>query len=75
MEYATIVYSKGAMMFYELEREVGRENFNKILKYYIENNRFKNVEEKNIKNIVKAVTGKDYQEFFDKWLEESSMDM
>lgn len=69
MEYSSIVYSKGAMMFYELEREIGRENFQKVLKYYVENNKFKNVGEEEIQDIVKAVTGKDYEEFFNKWLE------
>lgn len=67
-EYSGIVYSKGAMMFYELEREVGRENFKKILQYYMSENKFKNVTGKDIKNITKSVTGEDYQEFFDKWL-------
>lgn len=67
-EYSGIVYSKGAMMFYELEREVGRENFQKILRYYMSENKFTNVTGKDIKNITRAVTGKDYQEFFDKWL-------
>jgi hypothetical protein len=67
-EYSGIVYSKGAMMFYELEREVGRENFIKILQYYMSENKFTNVTEKDIKNITKAVTGEDYQEFFDQWL-------
>ncbi len=67
-EYSGMVYSKGAMMFYELEEKVGRENFQKILQYYFKGNQFTNVTGKDIQDITQAVTGKDYQEFFDQWL-------
>lgn len=67
-EYSGIVYSKGAMMFYELERKVGRENFQKILQYYVKENKFTNVTGEVIQDITQAVTGKSYQEFFDSWL-------
>lgn len=67
-EYSGIVYSKGAMMFYQLEQEVGRENFKKILQYYFKENQFGNVTGEGIQNITRAVTGEDYTEFFDQWL-------
>lgn len=67
-EYSGIVYSKGAMMFYQLEEEVGRENFQNILQYYFDENQFTNVTGEDIQNITRAVTGEDYQEFFDQWL-------
>ncbi len=68
-EYSGMVYSKGAMMFYELEREVGREDFQTILQYYLREHQFSNVTGRNIQEITRAVTGQDYDEFFDRWLE------
>ncbi|SJZ90257.1 M1 family metallopeptidase [Garciella nitratireducens] len=66
--YSGIVYGKGAMMFYELEEKVGKENFQKILQHYFKENRFTNATEKDIQDATRSVTGKDYQEFFDQWL-------
>lgn len=67
-EYSGLVYSKGAIMFYQLEKEIGKENMLSILQYYMGENQFTNVQGKDIKSITKAVTGKDYQKFFERWL-------
>lgn len=67
-EYSKIVYSKGAMMFYELEKKVGVKNFREILKYYARENKFSQVTGKSIQKMTNVVTGEDYSEFFNKWL-------
>ncbi len=67
-DYAVLVYYKGAMMHDAIRKEVGDEVFFKILRTYYDKYKFKNATSQDYINVVEEVTGKQWDEFFDKWL-------
>lgn len=67
-EYAIQVYYKGAMMHDAIRREVGDEVFFKILQTYYKEYKFKNASSEDYIDIVEKVTGKEWDDFFNKWL-------
>lgn len=67
-DYGPLVYRKGASMLYELRKEVGDENFSKIMQTYYDKYKFKNAKTKDFIAVVEEVTNKKWNNFFDKWL-------
>lgn len=72
IEYDSLVYGKGAIMFYELRKEMGDETFFKVLNKYFLHNRFKNAKPEDLFKICQEVTGQSWLDFFEQWLYDSS---
>ncbi len=60
-------YEKGGRILHMLKYELGDEAFFAGLKYYLEENKFKNVEIHNLRMAMEAVSGRDLNWFFDQW--------
>ncbi len=61
-------YQKGAWVLYMLDQQLGHETFRKVVKHYLEKNMFGVVNTETFNRSIKKVTGKDYTEFFEKWV-------
>jgi len=68
LAYDSLVYGKAAMMFHELRKEMGDEIFFKVLQEYFRNNKFKNVKFEDLIAVCEEMTGKQWKDFFDRWL-------
>jgi predicted metalloprotease with PDZ domain len=64
----SIGYGKSLMMFHQLRKEVGDENFTSILKEFYKNNKFKTASFNDFKVATNKVTQKDYSDFFKQWV-------
>ena len=62
-------YGKGAMLFHMLEQEIGEDAFNKALKRFVLDYRFKMADWSDLEAIFSDTGGKDLSVFFDQWLE------
>jgi aminopeptidase N len=51
-----------------LREQVGEETMVRILNHYYEHNKLSHVDERDLRRSVNAVTGRDYDWFFDQWL-------
>lgn len=67
-DYALLVYYKGAIMQDTLRREVGDENYFKILNTCFERYKYKNITTENFMKIVEEITKKEWDIFFNTWL-------
>lgn len=67
-DYAVLVYYKGAMMHDAIRDTVGDKTFFKILQTYYNEYKFKNASSQDFIGIVERVTGKEWDDFFNKWL-------
>ncbi|NLI60312.1 MAG: M1 family metallopeptidase [Clostridiales bacterium] len=70
IEYDSLVYGKAAIMFHEIRREMGDEDFFKVLRTYFENNKFQNAKPQDLYRACQEVTGQSWEEFFNQWLYE-----
>ncbi len=68
LEYDSLVYGKGAMMFHHMRERMGDETFFRVLKEYLQDNWLKNVEPETFRIKCEEVTGKSWKDFFDEWL-------
>jgi hypothetical protein len=68
LEYDSLVYGKGAIMFHELRQEMGDETFFKVLREYFENNKYRNAKPKDLYKACQEVSGKSWEDFFLQWL-------
>ena len=57
-------------MFHEIRREMGDEDFFKVLRTYFENNKFQNAKPQDLYRACQEVTGQSWEEFFNQWLYE-----
>ncbi len=62
-------YQKGAWALYFLREEIGKENFRKAVKSYLEKHAFKNVETEDFLSEIEKVSGVNTDEFRKTWLE------
>ncbi len=67
-EYDTLVYKKGAIIFYTIRKDLGDEKFFELLGSYYNKYRFKNATTKDFISEVEGITNKSWGVFFDKWL-------
>lgn len=67
-EYDTLAYKKGAVIFEMLREKTGDDMFLAVLKKYYNDNRFKNANTKDFKNVVETITNKKWDAFFNEWL-------
>lgn len=68
MGYYTLIYNKGAMMFKDLNDELGEENFDKLLKTLFEKYKFKVVKGEELIELTSEIAGRDMSEFYRRWL-------
>ncbi len=62
-------YGKGAMLFHMLKQEIGEDAFNKALKRFVLDYRFKMAGWSELKAVFSDTGEKDLSVFFDQWLE------
>ncbi|MBK8945718.1 MAG: M1 family metallopeptidase [Ignavibacteriae bacterium] len=63
-----IIYNKGAWVLHMLRKEIGDENFFKLLKKYYENYKYKNASTNDFIKIAKEFSKNDLTKFFDQWV-------
>jgi len=66
--YDLVVYGKGASLFDDLRQAVGLQKFYGILQRYYEDNKFKNATAAQLIEACEEVTGKSWDDFFEKRL-------
>lgn len=66
-EYTNIAYNKGAMVFHNLRRLIGEEEFKKVLQTFYETYKYKIATTQNLIDVVDNVTGRDTGGFFQEW--------
>ncbi len=62
------VYQKGSTVIQMLRYVLGDESFKKVIKYYLNQHLYKNVETNDLYQAVQDVTGQSLDWFFDQWL-------
>ena len=62
------VYQKGSTVIQMLRYVLGDEAFKKVIKYYLTNHLYKNVETNDLYQAVQDVTGQSFDWYFDQWL-------
>ena len=67
-EYTYCVYVKGVLMFDSLCQIVGNENFVKSLKYYFDENKFKNVQAEDLIQAFETTCNGKFENFFGSWI-------
>jgi len=66
--YDAVVYGKGAIMFHELHKAMGDEDFREALQIYFENLKFQNATKEDLLACLKEATGKEWDAFLEEWL-------
>ena len=61
-------YQKGAWVLYMLDEQLGHETFRKVIRNYLEKNKFGIVTTESFNKAIREVTGKDFSSFFDQWV-------
>jgi aminopeptidase N len=67
--YQSIVFYKGAMVFHMLRETIGRDQFNKLLRMFLDKYRGQNASIDDFERLTKQVTGTDMRYFFAQWVE------
>lgn len=68
MEYVYVTYVKGVLFFDNLNEMVGDKKFEKSLKYYFEENRYKNATPANMISAFEKICKRNLENFFDSWI-------
>ncbi|HZJ56800.1 MAG TPA: M1 family metallopeptidase [Clostridia bacterium] len=68
VEYDSLVYGKGAIMFHELRQEMGDTAFFGVLKEYFKENMLQNAKPEDLYRACEKITGKAWDDFFRQWL-------
>ncbi len=61
-------YPKGSAVLSMLHYLMGKENFERFIQYYLQQNGFKNVETADFQKAIKDKLGMNYDWFFDQWI-------
>lgn len=68
MDYVYVTYVKGVLFFDNLNELVGNKKFEKSLKKYFEENKYKNAKPENMISAFESVCKKSLESFFDSWV-------
>lgn len=68
--YGAIIYGKGPLFYTELEKLIGREDFEQALRLYFERHRYGVARSSDILAAFEEVTGQDLDAFFYQWVGE-----
>lgn len=66
--YGLLVYEKGPMMFNELEKKLGEDKMNQVLREYFEQYRLKNAKGEDLIRLYEEHYGEELSRVFEKWL-------
>jgi hypothetical protein len=66
--YSPLVYQKGALMFEELEKVVGKEEIDKAFRKYFNDYKFKNAKGSDLIKVFSETIGPEAKEYFEGWL-------
>lgn len=72
-EYAENVYTRAKLVLKAMERSVGPETMERILKTYFQRWKFKHPTTTDFQKTVEDVTGKDWKDFFDQYVYQGQM--
>jgi aminopeptidase N len=64
----SIVYNKGAWVLHMLRKEIGDDNFFKLLRNYFNTYKYKNVSTENLKSLAEEISRIELTKFFDQWV-------
>ncbi len=67
-EYGVFVYRKGAVFFYALEQELGRDTLLEALQTYLERYRYRVARPEDLLHVFEEVSGRDLDEIFAEWV-------
>ncbi len=67
--YGMLVYYKGSMMFYLLEKAIGLERMNQVLSDYFNEYQYHNVSDQELINVFEKHLGEQVRTYFESWLE------
>lgn len=62
------LYPGGAWRLHMLRQKFGTEEFKRVINYYVDQNKYKNVETIDLQRAFEKVTGTNVDSFFDQWL-------
>ncbi len=68
LTYGTTVYDKGATVVHTLMNYLGRENFDEIMKKYVEKYAYETASSEDLRDAVSEFSGIDMTDFFDTWV-------
>ncbi|MBI9073577.1 MAG: M1 family metallopeptidase [Melioribacteraceae bacterium] len=66
--FSGTIYNKGAWVLHMLRREVGDENFFKILRNYFETYKYKNASTNDFIKVCENISDKNLKQFFEQWV-------
>lgn len=66
--FGSMIYNKGAWVLHMLRREIGDENFFKLLRNYFNTYKYKNASTDDFKTLAEKVSDKDLSTFFNQWV-------
>ncbi|WP_417612410.1 M1 family aminopeptidase [Owenweeksia hongkongensis] len=61
-------YQKGAWVLYMLSESLGKEEFDEVIKYYLQQNAFGVVTTDSLNSAIEKVTGRDFENYFNQWV-------
>jgi aminopeptidase N len=67
--YQSIVFYKGSMVFRMLRETIGRDNFNRLLRSFLETYRGKNASIDDFEKVAAKITNENLRYFFAQWVE------
>jgi len=62
------IYPKGAWVLRMLRAQLGDDLYRKVIKTYLERNKFQNVDTHDLSSVVEELSGQSYDQFFDQWV-------
>lgn len=68
---SAVGYGKSLMVFHMLRLQVGDRDFNKAMQHFYKENKYKRASWKDIRTSFEAVTGKNFADFFEQWINRS----
>jgi aminopeptidase N len=70
---SSIGYGKSMMLFHMLRQQIGDSLFKRFLQHFYNENKYKKATFSDIRKSVEAVTGKDFNDFFQQWVTRSGV--
>ncbi|WP_010278491.1 M1 family metallopeptidase [Paenibacillus senegalensis] len=67
-EYAENVYTRGKLVLMAVEKEIGEQQMNRVMRTYFQRWKFRHPATENFREVLEEVTKKDWQPFFDQFV-------
>ncbi len=72
--YATNVYVRGKLVLHELERRLGWDTMQRVLRAYVDRYRFGHPSTRDFQDVLEQTTGQDFSAFFERYVYSAGMD-